>query len=149
MYRLWAKRRSKYHSHSKSLLTRETKTTSYDTKTTLKRNTDYGANKQERSRPLMAAMSLTVHHVGRQNLGAKFQGVGFHFIISQPMHGGGGSTCPSKYIQSVGHVLMFTLHYRLKILSLLIRWIIHLQKLHWSNMVLLSLKLDLDYRIQA
>ena len=66
----------------------------------------------------MAARSLIVQPTGRQTLRAKCQEVGFHFIISQPMHGGGGSTCPSKYLQSVGHVLMFMLHYRFEILLL-------------------------------
>ena len=38
---------------------------------------------------------ISVQSTDIQTLGAKCQGVGFHFVISQPMHGGDLSMCPS------------------------------------------------------
>ena len=38
---------------------------------------------------------ISVQPTDIQTLESKCQGVGFHFVISQPMHGGDLSTCPS------------------------------------------------------
>ena len=62
---------------------------------------DYEANKRGRSKPLMAAKSS---HNAEQTLKEKWKNVGFHCVLSQPLHGGDSSTRPSGNIMKSGSI---------------------------------------------
>ena len=52
----------------------------------------------------MAARNFTAQCVGTQTLEEKCKRVGFHCVISQPMHVGGWTTCPSKNLTKRGSI---------------------------------------------
>ena len=70
-----------------------------------------------KSKPLMAAKILTARPTRRQTLRAKMQRSRVPFVISQPMHGGGSSTCPSKYLTKCGSIsIVNTAHLNVKLI---------------------------------
>ena len=47
-------------------------------------------------------MAAKSSHSTEQTLERKCKNVGFHCVLSQPLHGGGSSTCPSRNLIKTG-----------------------------------------------
>ena len=49
-------------------------------------------------------MATKSSHSAEQTLEGKCKSIGFHCVLSQPLHGGDSSTCPSRNIIKSGSV---------------------------------------------
>ena len=66
----------------------------------------------------MAARSLTAQPAGKTNPRSQMQRIRVPFVVSQPMHGGGSSTCPSIKLTKCGSIsIVNTAHSNIKIIT--------------------------------